>query len=71
MKDIIKDTLTYALLIGVSLLLLLIFILIARYGAFVVYEPNKIILITDIAICVGMLALGIERLRSLIKTRRK
>lgn len=71
MKNLTKELIAYGLLIAASVFLLFIFTLIAIYGAFVVYEPNKIILITELAICAGMLALGIERWRNCEKKLRK
>lgn len=71
MKDIIKDTLIYGFLIGCAGFCLFILVVIALYGEYALYEPTKIILIGEIALCVGMLALGFERLRHFIITRRK
>lgn len=71
MRDVIKETLTDALLSGTAAFLLLVLIAMARYGEYALYEHNKVILITEIVLCVGMFILGIARLVSFIKARCK
>ena len=71
MNNLIKEMVAYGLLCAVSVFLLFLFALIARYGEVAVYEPNKIILISEIAICAGMLVFSIERLRNFEKRLKK
>lgn len=70
-KNLIKDMLSYLFLIGCAVCWLLIFILIFLYDTLWIGEPNMVILILEIALCVGMLALGIERLYNFIKVNKK
>ena len=71
MRNIIKDTLSYALLIGCAGFFLLVFILLFIYEDLWVGEPNKVIVALEITLCLGMLTLGIERIHHLIRRNRK
>ena len=70
MKDFLKSLLTYIGLIGMCLTWLIIFSFVLVDGKCDVYEPNPVILTVEIAICTAILALGIERVRNLIKVTR-
>jgi len=67
MKNIIKELISYSLLIAYSAFMLFIFILISIYGDIGIGESNKIILASEIILCIVTLGLGIERLHNFIK----
>lgn len=60
MREIIGDL----LIIALGIILILHFILFWFYGWILVGEPSKIILGVETAMAIGVLALGIERLRN-------
>ena len=63
MREIIGDL----LIIALGIILIVHFILFWFYGWIFVGETNKIILGVETAMAVGVLALGIERLRDDLK----
>ena len=71
MRNLIKDTLSYAFLIGCASCYLVIFILLFMNEDLCIGEPNRAITALEIAVCVGMLTLGIERIHNLIRRNRK
>jgi len=56
-----RDTVANLILIGFCIGLLYLFLKIAITGAYWVLEPNKVILGLEIAMVIGTLGLGIER----------
>jgi len=71
MRNVIKEILSYAFLLGCGGFCLFILICMALYGDITLYEPIKPILIIEIALCVGLVALGIERFRNFVKRFKK
>ena len=66
----LKNCLAYILLIAVTTPIMLVFLVVAKYGTVTLYEPNRAILGGEIAVCVAIIAFGIERLaylRSVIR----
>ena len=68
MKELIKNYLAYAVLIGMAGFWLFTFVMILAYGEIGYYEDNLAILIPEIILCAAALTLGIERTRWLIRT---
>lgn len=67
MKNWIKNILCYAFTIAFGVFLLFQFTIIALYGFIAWEEPNKVILSVEVALCIFMISLGIERIRNKIR----
>jgi len=67
MNNQIKTMVSHMLLITLSASWLIFFVIEAVHGTVTFYEPNKVILGIELAICIIILGFGIERLHSFIK----
>jgi len=66
-----RNWLAYWLLVGVAIASLFNFLLITKYGAVILYEPDSIILVGEMVTCVVIIALGIERVVHQIRSKRE
>jgi L-lactate utilization protein LutB len=64
-----RNWLAYWLLVGVTVTSLFNFLLIAKYGAVILYEPDSNILVGEMITCVVIIALGIERVVHQIRSK--